>query len=93
MSLQEVVHSGRIGEAAFTTHPSFRSAPANIHKNARFTPLRREEMALAVISGRLSQAQAARECIDPVKICSSYKGDGSDEFDDGRNDQSVDREA
>lgn len=32
----------------------------NIHKNARLTPLRREEMALAVISGQLSKAQAAR---------------------------------
>ncbi|WP_455270691.1 IS481 family transposase [Rhizobium herbae] len=32
----------------------------NIHKNARLTPLRREEMAVAVTSGRLSQAQAAR---------------------------------
>ncbi|MDF1635837.1 helix-turn-helix domain-containing protein, partial [Mycoplana sp. MJR14] len=32
----------------------------NIHKNARLTPLRREEMALAVIGGYLSQAQAAR---------------------------------
>lgn len=32
----------------------------NIHKNARLTPLRREEMALAVIEGHLSQAQAAR---------------------------------
>lgn len=32
----------------------------NIHKNARLTPLRREEMALAVIEGRLSKAQAAR---------------------------------
>ena len=31
----------------------------NIHKNARLTPLRREEMALAVIEGGLSQAQAA----------------------------------
>ena len=31
----------------------------NIHKNARLTPLRREEMALAVMEGRLSQAQAA----------------------------------
>jgi transposase len=28
----------------------------NIHKNARLTPLRREEMALAVIEGGLSQA-------------------------------------
>jgi transposase-like protein len=32
----------------------------NIHKNARLTPLRREEMALSVIEGRLSQALAAR---------------------------------
>ncbi|WP_275782838.1 IS481 family transposase [Pararhizobium gei] len=32
----------------------------NIHKNARLTPVRREEMALAVTSGRVSPAQAAR---------------------------------
>jgi transposase len=32
----------------------------NIHKNARLTPLRREEMACAVIAGYLSQAGAAR---------------------------------
>ena len=32
----------------------------NIHKNARLTPLRREEMALAVIEGGLSKAHAAR---------------------------------
>jgi len=32
----------------------------NIHKNARLTPLRREEMALCVIEGGLSKAQAAR---------------------------------
>jgi hypothetical protein len=31
----------------------------NIHQNARLTPVRREEMALAVISGQLSKAQAA----------------------------------
>ena len=31
----------------------------NIHKNARLTPLRREEMALSVIEGGLSQAHAA----------------------------------
>ena len=33
----------------------------NLHKNARLTPLRREEMALSVICGRLSQARAARD--------------------------------
>ena len=32
----------------------------NIHRNARLTPVRREEMALAVISGQLSNAKAAR---------------------------------
>ena len=32
----------------------------NIHKNARLTPLRREEMALSVIEGSLSKAHAAR---------------------------------
>ena len=32
----------------------------NIHKNARLTPLRREEMAIAVLDGTLSKAQAAR---------------------------------
>ncbi|MEI9413441.1 IS481 family transposase, partial [Mesorhizobium sp. Cs1321R2N1] len=32
----------------------------NIHKNARLTPLRREEMALSIIEGRLSKADAAR---------------------------------
>jgi transposase len=30
----------------------------NIHKNARLTPRRREEMALAVLEGRLSKAGA-----------------------------------
>jgi transposase InsO family protein len=32
----------------------------NIHKNARLTPRRREEMACAVVQGRYSQARAAR---------------------------------
>ncbi|TIV64035.1 MAG: IS481 family transposase, partial [Mesorhizobium sp.] len=32
----------------------------NIHKNARLTPLRREEMALSVIEGVFSKAHAAR---------------------------------
>ena len=31
----------------------------NIHKNARLTPLRREEMAVAVLDGTLTKAQAA----------------------------------
>jgi transposase len=40
----------------------------NIHKNARLTPLRREEMALAVIEGTLSQAQAALKFAVTAKI-------------------------
>src|SRR5262245_45330786 len=32
----------------------------NIHKNARLTPVRREEMARDVVEGRLSKAGAAR---------------------------------
>jgi transposase InsO family protein len=32
----------------------------NIHKNARLTPLRREELAVSVLSGALSKSQAAR---------------------------------
>ena len=44
----------------------------NIHRNARLTPLRREEMALAVISGRLSQTQAARVYGVSPKIVSRW---------------------
>jgi transposase len=32
----------------------------NIHRQARLTPLRREEMALSVLRDHLSKAQAAR---------------------------------
>ena len=34
-----------------------------------------------------------RNCIDPVKICSCYKGEGSDEHDYGREHQTVDGQA
>ncbi|MFN3294639.1 MAG: IS481 family transposase [Gemmobacter sp.] len=44
----------------------------NIHKNARLTPLRREEMALAVISGGLSRVQAARVYGVSAKIASRW---------------------
>src|SRR5690554_479332 len=40
----------------------------NIHKNARLTLLRREEMALAVIEGGLSQAQAASQYAVTAKV-------------------------
>ncbi len=44
----------------------------NIHKNARLTPLRREEMALSVIEGRLSKAHAARKYGVSAKIVARW---------------------
>jgi transposase len=44
----------------------------NIHSNARLTPVRREEMARAVLSGRLSQAQSAREFAVARKIVARW---------------------
>lgn len=38
---------------------AFAEGRMDIHKNARLTPLRREEMAQAVVEGRLSQVRAA----------------------------------
>lgn len=53
----------------------------NIHKNARLTPLRREEMALSVIEGRFSKAHAARTYGVSPKIVARwverYKTEGS----------------
>ncbi|ABY37626.1 transposase for insertion sequence element IS6501 [Brucella suis ATCC 23445] len=43
-----------------------------IHKNARLTPLRREEMAVAVLGGRLTKAQAARLYGVSLKIVSRW---------------------
>ncbi|UDF28475.1 UNVERIFIED_ORG: IS481 family transposase [Roseateles sp. XES5] len=40
----------------------------NIHKNARLTPLRRREMARAVVEGRLSKAHAARTYGVTIKV-------------------------
>lgn len=52
----------------------------NIHKNARLTPLRREEMAIAVLEGSLSQAHAAAKYGVTAKIVARwverYKADG-----------------
>ena len=52
----------------------------NIHKNARLTPLRREEMALAVIEGVFSKAHAARMYGVSAKIVARwverYKAEG-----------------
>lgn len=44
----------------------------NIHKNARLTPLRREEMAVAVLAGALTKAQAARVYAVSPKIVSRW---------------------
>jgi len=44
----------------------------NIHKNARLTPLRREEMAAEVLSGRLTKAQAASLYGVTLKIVSRW---------------------
>jgi len=44
----------------------------NIHKNARLTPLRRGEMAMAVVSGTLTKAQAARIYAVSRKIVSRW---------------------
>ena len=46
----------------------------DIHKNARLTPIRREEMALAVVAGHLSRAQAARLYGVSSKIVSRWVG-------------------
>lgn len=40
----------------------------NIHRNARLTLLRREEMALSVLEGNLSQAQAASRYAVTAKV-------------------------
>jgi transposase InsO family protein len=53
----------------------------NIHKNARLTPLRREEMARSVIAGALSQAQAALKFAVTAKVVKRwverYRAEGS----------------
>jgi transposase InsO family protein len=53
----------------------------NIHKNARLTPLRREEMARDIVEGRLSQAQAALKYAVTPKVVARwvgrYKAEGS----------------
>jgi transposase InsO family protein len=46
----------------------------NIHKNARLTPLRREEMARCVIDGRLSKAGAARTYGVTAKVVARWVG-------------------
>jgi transposase InsO family protein len=60
----------------------------NIHKNARLTPIRREEMAQAVLSGRFSQAQAAREFGVTPKIVARWTARFQAEGREGMQDRS-----
>lgn len=52
----------------------------NIHKDARLTPLRREEMALSVIEGGAPHSQAALKYVVTVKVVTRwierYKAEG-----------------
>ncbi|TGQ64177.1 hypothetical protein EN829_020455 [Mesorhizobium sp. M00.F.Ca.ET.186.01.1.1] len=60
----------------------------NIHKNARLTPLRREEMARDVVEGRLPKADAART----YEVTASWSRDGwsaSESRDTGMLDHSL----
>ncbi|MGL4236567.1 IS481 family transposase [Tabrizicola sp.] len=60
----------------------------NIHKNARLTPFRREEMARGVLSGGLSKAQAARNFGVSAKIVSRWTARYAAEGRDGMRDRS-----
>ena len=60
----------------------------NIHSNARLTPVRREEMAMAVLSGALSMAQAARDFGVSAKIVSRWAARFQAEGRDGMQDRS-----
>ena len=46
----------------------------NIHKNARLTPLRREEMARSVLEGHMSTAEAGKHYGVSAKIVSRWAG-------------------
>ena len=59
-----------------------------IHKNARLTPVRREEMARSVIAGQISKAQAARDCGVSSKIVDRWTERFLAEDRDGMQDRS-----
>lgn len=71
VSFQKVVHSGPAEETGVTTLQS-RKDRMDIHKNARLTLRRREEMALMVIEGSLSQAQAALKFAVTAKVVKQW---------------------
>ncbi len=59
----------------------------NIHKNARLTPCRREEMAVAVLHGRLFKAQAA----DRYGVCAKIVARGVERYRSGGSEAMRDR--
>ncbi|SEM11437.1 leucine-zipper of insertion element IS481, partial [Xaviernesmea oryzae] len=87
VSFQEVVHSGLIEETGVTT-PQFldRRPRMNIHKNARLTPLRREEMARLVLAG-MPVSQAARM----FGVCAKIIRRWTERFRQGGRDAMIDR--
>jgi len=60
----------------------------NIHKNARLTPVRREEMAVSVIAGQLSRAEAGRVFGVSAKIVARWTGRFRAEGREGMQDRS-----
>lgn len=60
----------------------------NIHENARLTPVRREEMARAVLAGQLTRVQAAREYGVSAKIVGRWTSRFESEGRDGMRDRS-----
>ena len=60
----------------------------NIHKKARLTPIRREEMVLSVIESRVSKAQAARVYGVSAKIVSRWTARFTAQGRDGMQDRS-----
>jgi transposase InsO family protein len=60
----------------------------NIHKNARLTPVRREEMARSVLEGRLSKAEAGKHYGVSAKIVSRWAGRFKDQGRSGMADRS-----
>ncbi len=86
---QEVEVARLQGIAASLTSDTERLRTTYAEKRAL---LDRLEQQVAIYDERLAFAELG-VCIDPVKICSCYIGEGSDECDDGRQHQTVDSEA
>jgi putative transposase len=68
VTFHQIVHSGRIMETGVTLPQFSRIAPNEHPRECPTDPLRREEMAIAVLGGRLSKTQAARHYGVTLKI-------------------------